>query len=228
MGCVDAQDVGEVDGVLDDVDLVLQVGADVDGGVGDEQRARIGRHVHDEHVADAPRRCAGRWPTATTARHQLVGVQAALHERLDLARAGQRDRRLGGRVAVLGGDDPVGRRGRPSRRRRPRGSSPRARPAPARSARAWPPRARPSSESRSHGWTTAQVTGSQPLAALEQSGEGVVVPQDHDLRGGDLVVGDAVRRRCHRHACRRSGRRRTARPAVEHDELPVPALLSRR
>ena len=51
----------EVDGVLDDVALGVEVGEDIDRGIGDEQRFRIGRHVHDEDVADAPRRAqAGR------------------------------------------------------------------------------------------------------------------------------------------------------------------------
>ena len=53
--------VDEVDGVLDDVALVEQRRIDVDGGVGDEERPRIGRRVDHEDVADPPRRAqAGR------------------------------------------------------------------------------------------------------------------------------------------------------------------------
>ena len=50
--------------------------------------------------------------------HQLVGVQAALHERLGLALARQRDRRLGRRFAVRRVDDrKPARSSRPRRRR---------------------------------------------------------------------------------------------------------------
>ena len=45
----------QVDGVLDDVALGIEIGKDVDRRVGDEQRLGIGRHVHDEDVADPPR-----------------------------------------------------------------------------------------------------------------------------------------------------------------------------
>jgi membrane fusion protein (multidrug efflux system) len=66
--------VREVDGVLHDVDLVLQRRRDVDRRVGDDQRPRVGRHVHDEAwlmrrfgaqpglaatTAPSARRCAG-------------------------------------------------------------------------------------------------------------------------------------------------------------------------
>ena len=46
----------QIDGVLNDVALGVEVGKDVDRGVGDEQRLGMGRHVHDEDVADPPRR----------------------------------------------------------------------------------------------------------------------------------------------------------------------------
>ena len=49
-------DLGEeIDDVLDDVALGVEVGGDVDGRVGDEQRLGVGRHVHDEDMADPPR-----------------------------------------------------------------------------------------------------------------------------------------------------------------------------
>jgi hypothetical protein len=61
------------------VALDVEIGKNVDGGVGDEQRLGVGRHVHDEDVADAPGR-----PQAGLAgghrAHQLVGMQAALHQ----------------------------------------------------------------------------------------------------------------------------------------------------
>jgi hypothetical protein len=80
LGLGDAEGVSQVDGVLDDVDLVFKLGSDVDGRVGDEQGARVGRRIHNEDVADAAavrrpvspawrassvRRCAGcpsSWP----------------------------------------------------------------------------------------------------------------------------------------------------------------------
>ena len=84
----------EVDGVLDDVALGVEIGKDVDRRVGDEQRLGIGRHVHDEDVADPPRRAqAGRRRTSTCA-HQLVGVQAALHQQLALGLADRARRPL--------------------------------------------------------------------------------------------------------------------------------------
>ena len=86
-----AQRVREVDRVLHDVDLVLQRRRDVDRGVGDDQRLGVGRHVHDEAVADAPRRAQPGVALDHRA-HQLVGVQAALHQRLGLALAHQRRR----------------------------------------------------------------------------------------------------------------------------------------
>ena len=52
-GSLDTERNGQVDRVLADVDLVLQRRRDVDRRVGDDQHLVIGRHVHDEHVADA-------------------------------------------------------------------------------------------------------------------------------------------------------------------------------
>ena len=54
------QRVRKVDRVLQDVDLFLQRRRDVDGGVGDDQRLVVRRHVHHEAVADAPRRAQAR------------------------------------------------------------------------------------------------------------------------------------------------------------------------
>ena len=74
----------EVDRVLADVDLVLERRRDVDRRVGDDQHLVIGRHVHDEDVADA---AAGAQPglARDDRAEQLVGVQAALHQQLGLA-----------------------------------------------------------------------------------------------------------------------------------------------
>ena len=73
----------QVDRVLDDVALGVEIGKDVDGGIGDEQGFGIGRNVHDEDVADPPRSAqpgGGRGDRA----HEFVGVQAALHQELAL------------------------------------------------------------------------------------------------------------------------------------------------
>ena len=50
------QGMRKIDRVLHDIDFILQRRKDVHRSVGDEQRFWIGRHVHDEDVADAPRR----------------------------------------------------------------------------------------------------------------------------------------------------------------------------
>jgi hypothetical protein len=42
---------------MHDVPLGLEIGKDIDGGIGDEKRVRMGRHVHDEDVGDVAR-CA--------------------------------------------------------------------------------------------------------------------------------------------------------------------------
>ena len=81
----DAQHVGQVDGVLDDVALVFDIGRDVDGGVGDQQRAGIGRHVHQIDVADPPRG-AQAGVARQTACMQFVGVQIAFHQQRALRR----------------------------------------------------------------------------------------------------------------------------------------------
>ena len=62
-----AKHVREVDGVLHDVALVGQRRDDVDRGVGDEDRSRITRHVHDVDVADS---AAG--PKAGIGRHDRM------------------------------------------------------------------------------------------------------------------------------------------------------------
>ena len=123
---------------------------DVHGGVGDDQGLGMARHVHDEAVADAPGGADAGIARHDRA-HQLVGMQAALHQGFGPPGAHQLDR-LGGRiVAVL--------RRRRSRRRRcrarpwrpPRVCAPAARPG---SAGAGPCRAAstaPSSEAASQG-----------------------------------------------------------------------------
>ena len=83
----------------------------------------IGRHVHDEDVADA---AAG--AQAGLARddraEQLVGVQAAFHQELGLALAHQLDRLRRRRMAVRRVDDAVVAEIDAGRFARPRGSWP--------------------------------------------------------------------------------------------------------
>ena len=80
----------EIDRVLDDVALAVEIGEDVDRRIGDEQRLGIGRHVHDEDVADAPVGAQSA-DLRRDAAHQFVGMQAALHQHFALARVDQFD-----------------------------------------------------------------------------------------------------------------------------------------
>ncbi|CPM93354.1 Uncharacterised protein [Bordetella pertussis] len=92
------------DRVAHDVGLGFQVGEDVDGRIGDEQRLGIGGHVHDEHMADA---ALGAQPGVARHDlvHQFVGMQAALHQQAGLPAAHQLDRGGGRGVAVRRIDD---------------------------------------------------------------------------------------------------------------------------
>jgi hypothetical protein len=95
--------VREVDGIAHDVRLFRQRGGDVDGGIGDDERTRVRRRLHHEAMAHAA-------PAAKRAghdgAHQLVGVQASLHQRLDLAFDRQLHAARGGGVAVRDVLDP--------------------------------------------------------------------------------------------------------------------------
>ena len=83
----------QVDGVLDDVHLVLERGLDVDGRIGDHERVRIGGDVGKEHVAEAA--CGTQTVVlGDHCAHQLVGVQRAFHQGLDLKTAGHRHCKL--------------------------------------------------------------------------------------------------------------------------------------
>ena len=89
-----------------DVDFVLQRRRVIDGRVGDNQDLVVGRHVHDEHVAQSTS-CAQASLSRDDRTEQLVGVQAAFHQELGLPLTNQLHR-LGGRcVAVSGVDHTV-------------------------------------------------------------------------------------------------------------------------
>ena len=80
----------EVDGVLHDVALLFEVGRDVHGRIGHQQRPRIARHVHQIDMAEP---AAGAQP-AVRRQHrveQFVGMQRALHQQRGLAPFDQRD-----------------------------------------------------------------------------------------------------------------------------------------
>ena len=65
--------MSEIDGVLDDVDLGVEIGNDVDRGVSDDERIGMAGHVHDEAVAD-PALGADSTLVRDHCAHQLIGV----------------------------------------------------------------------------------------------------------------------------------------------------------
>ena len=98
-------DLGEeVDDILDDVALGIEIGKDVDRGIGDEERLGISRHVHDEDMADPP---GGAQPGLARRHlaHEFVGMQAALHQKLALGFADEFDPLYCGGFAVGHVDD---------------------------------------------------------------------------------------------------------------------------
>ena len=158
----------QVDGVLHDIDLVIEGRRDVHRGIRDDQRIRVVRHVHDEAVADP----AG-GPNAGLSRHhgshQFVGVQAALHQRLDTPGSHQLHRLRRGVVAVVRFDDlHCGRyRNRRVRRRsRMRSAGPTRIGSISRSRAA---STAPSSDTSSQGCATATLIGGLGLRRLDQA-----------------------------------------------------------
>ena len=78
----------------------------IEGGIGHEERPRIVRSVNHEDVAHAP---GGLQLFLVDDRtHEFVGVEAALHQRLDLAIARQRDCLGRCRVAMLRRHELIG------------------------------------------------------------------------------------------------------------------------
>ena len=106
----DPQDMRQVDGVLDDVALVLEVGIDVDRRVGDEERPRVSRRVHHKDMADAAGRCAGPRPRSTTACISSSVCRLPFISASTLPARARATAAAGGRVAVFGSDDFVGRK----------------------------------------------------------------------------------------------------------------------
>ena len=79
-----AQRMRQVDRVLHDVNFVFEIGRNVDRRIGDKQRARVSRRIHNEHMRNSSRRAQ-----ACVALHhrlqQLVSVQTAFHQRQCIA-----------------------------------------------------------------------------------------------------------------------------------------------
>jgi hypothetical protein len=83
-----------VDGIFDvtvSTALAVEIRKDVDRRIGDEDRLGVGRHIHHEDMADAP---IGPQPAlfGGDGPHELIGMQAALHQHLGLRRVDQFDR----------------------------------------------------------------------------------------------------------------------------------------
>ena len=93
----------QIDGILHDIALGFEIGENVDGGIGDEKRLRMGRDVHDENVTEAPRRAQTRCRGGHRA-HEFVGMQAALYQDLALGFADQLNCSCCGRLTVRRGD----------------------------------------------------------------------------------------------------------------------------
>ena len=88
------------------MDLVVEFRLDVDGGIRDEQRARVGWGVHDEHVGD-PATGAQAGVGLHRGLEQFVGVQAAFHESLEVAAAALDDTEFSGLALGVGLEDRV-------------------------------------------------------------------------------------------------------------------------
>ena len=96
----------QIDRVLDDVALVGERRIDVDRRIGDQQRAGIVRRVDRIDMADTT--CGAETAGTIDHRvHQLVGVQRALHHRLDLAGSRHRHPGFGSSRTVLDRDDLI-------------------------------------------------------------------------------------------------------------------------
>src|SRR5215472_4717741 len=89
----------EIDRVLYNVDLGFEIRRDVDRSVGDDQRILVAGDIHHKAMADAASG-ANAGLACDHRTHQLVGVQAALHQGLGLPLADDLDRLVGGIVAV--------------------------------------------------------------------------------------------------------------------------------
>jgi hypothetical protein len=82
--------MSKIDGVLGNVGLGVEIGSDIHRRVGDDERLFTAGHVHDEAMADPALGADAAFPGDDGA-HELVGVEAALHQGFDLACRDQPD-----------------------------------------------------------------------------------------------------------------------------------------
>ncbi len=88
LGLCDPQRPRQDDGVLDDVTLLIDIGSDIHRGVADDDATGIGRRCDEKAVAQKTV-CSQPALLLDDGMHVLIGMQAAFHERADLAAAGQ-------------------------------------------------------------------------------------------------------------------------------------------
>src|SRR5262249_41938010 len=82
----------------------IEIGKNIDRRIGEEQRLGIARHVHDEDVTDAPFRAQASLARRHLA-HQLVRVEAALHQELAFRLLDELHRLRRRRMAMRNVDD---------------------------------------------------------------------------------------------------------------------------
>ena len=90
--------MGEINGIVDDVELFAQCRADVERGIGDHQRFGIHRHIETENMRHAPPCSEG--GARQHRMQQFIGMQTALHQQLDLACSRHIGGLVGGGMAV--------------------------------------------------------------------------------------------------------------------------------
>ncbi len=91
--------MGEINGILDDVPLVVEIRIYVDCGIGDHQRFGVTRHVEGEDMADPPFGAQAA-DLVDHGLHDFIRMQLAFHEGGDRTFAHQLNRAAGSRMAV--------------------------------------------------------------------------------------------------------------------------------
>src|SRR5690606_28307919 len=96
-----AHALGQLHGIDDDVFFGAQIGVNIDSGIGDVQRFRVGRHIQKKHMADA---ALGADATGFIqyGTEQFIGGNAAFHQGGDFAAADHGDGGFRRLVAVFG------------------------------------------------------------------------------------------------------------------------------
>lgn len=102
----DAECAVQVDRVARDVGLVREPRSDVHRRVGERDELRVGGEREDEDVAHAALRAQAR-VAGGDRQHVVVGVQAALHQRLHCAIARQQGGAMRGLAGVVAGVDDL-------------------------------------------------------------------------------------------------------------------------